>query len=72
VTPLEKTSPRGDTGNEPVFLPAVPKKAKTVSSLLRFALRFRMSRQTALAFGKSLKTGNPLGHFPISVIQRIE
>jgi hypothetical protein len=29
VTPLEKPSPRGDTGNEPVFSPAVPKRGKT-------------------------------------------
>jgi hypothetical protein len=29
VTPLEKPSPAGDTGNEPVFLPAVPERDKT-------------------------------------------
>jgi hypothetical protein len=28
VAPLKKLSPRGDTGNEPVFLPSVPKRGK--------------------------------------------
>jgi hypothetical protein len=48
VTPLEKPSPAGDTGNEPVFLPAVHQRGRT-----RF---FRPEKTTSL---RSLSTRAP-------------
>jgi hypothetical protein len=49
VTPLEKASPRGDTGNEPVFSPAVLKRGKT---------RF-LPPEKPQAFGRYQHEGRP-------------